>query len=116
MDLLTLDRLVTGVPLRERVIEVPELGGHVRIREFTKGVEQELRRRAMVGQEIDSDRFELLLLIYGIVEPSLSEDHLGLLRNLPAGVVNRLVRAVLELNGMLPEQLRAAEKSFPHQS
>ncbi|NOZ27960.1 MAG: hypothetical protein GXP39_07910 [Chloroflexi bacterium] len=116
VKILSVEQVLEAPDLEERVIEVPEWGGAVRIRSFSKATQQELRKKATVKGEIDGDRLEMLMFIHGVVDPAFTEEHYELLRKKSAGAIDRVLRAILELSGLTREAVEEAKRSFPEES
>lgn len=114
--MLTVAQILEAQDLEERVVDVPEWGGVVRVRGFTKAQQQQMRKQATVAEEVDSDRLELLMFVHGVVDPKFSPDQAGLLQQKSAGLVDRVLTAVLEVSGMTKDALKKAEKSFSDES
>ncbi len=111
--ILTADEILAAPDLEERIVEVPEWGGAVRIRELTKAAQQQMRRKATGPDgQVDADRLELLMLAACIVEPQFSEEQVERLKEKSASAVDRVLQAVLDLAGLSPEAVKQAQKSF----
>lgn len=111
---LTLDDISAADDLPTCLVHVPEWGGEVEIKAMTKAVQQRLREEATVCGEINNERLELLMVVRGVIDPPLTEEHYELLRGKSARAVDRINKAILQLNGMTPEEVTAAEKTFPN--
>lgn len=86
--------------IEERDIDVPEWGGKVRVRAFSKGQMQELRDQSTIAGQVDGDRLEILMLVHGVVRPEgLTPGHYELLRQKSVGVFNRVAVAINDLCG-----------------
>lgn len=100
-----------GVP--ERVVPFGNRGRFVRVRALTKGQIFTIRQRAKVANgDLDPKRFELLLFLGGVVEPRFSEAHAEALLRRAWGDVDDVLKEILTLSGMLPEQEQAVARSF----
>ena len=110
--ILTVEEILTAPDLEEKRVEVPEWGGSVRIRSFTKEQQQALRKAATVGGEVDNDYLELLMFVNGVIEPRFSEDQAVLLKDKNAGAVDRVLKALMEITGLNKDAVKAAEKRF----
>jgi len=106
----TLADILAEEAFPERV--VPFGRGQVRIRGLTKGQVLRIRERATVRGEIDPKRLEMLLFLTGVVEPQLAEAHAEALLKKSFGAVDSVIREIMVLSGMLPEQMDAAARSF----
>lgn len=111
-QILTADAILNAIDLEEKIVEVPEWNGAVKIKGFTKAVQQKLRRQATVNGELDTDRFEMLMFIHGVSEPQFSEDQYEALRNKSAAPIDRVLREVMGLAGLTEEVQKQVQKSF----
>lgn len=114
--MLTLDQILHAKDIREETIEVAEWGGTVRIRSFTKEQGNRLQSEATVDDKIDRERMEMLYLVEGVIEPQITREHIGLLRQRSARAVGRVMDAILKINGIREEDVEAAKKTFPDRS
>ena len=110
--ILSVEDILTAPDIQEKVVEVPEWGGAVKIRSFTKQRQIQLRAQALVGGEVDSERMELLMFIEGVVEPKFGVEHIDLLKGKSASAMDRVLGAILELGGMTPEAQNEMERDF----
>ena len=88
--MLTVEDILAADDIAEAVIEVPEWGGSVRIRAFSKAVEQRLRTESGGATDFDTDRFEMLLFIEGVVDPKFTVEQLDALKAQTAKLKTRL--------------------------
>lgn len=115
-ELLTAAQILECSDLEEEVVEVPEWGGSVRVRSFSKALQQQIRKDAKIAGEIDSDRLELLLFISGVVEPKFSPDQYEQLRKKNAKALDRVLKVLNRLSGLGEEALEEAKTNFPEES
>jgi hypothetical protein len=121
--ILTLDAILAASDLEERVVDVPEWGGSVRIRSLTKLQQQLARRQATVRfsgptgprEVIDNDKLEGALLQAALVEPALRTEDVERLRAKAAAPIDRILRAVLDLSGLGAQAVADAAQSFQDQ-
>ena len=115
--MLSADDILTATELEERTVEVPALGGSVRIREFDKGTQQWIRQQAKDRRtgELNEGKLELLLFAYGIIEPKFSLDQVQHLRKVKASVLDPVLREITELSGMTDTAVKAEEATFPEE-
>jgi hypothetical protein len=110
--MLSVEEILAAPDIQEKVVEVPEWGGAVKIKSFTKARQIQLRSEAVVNGEVDSERMELLMFIEGVVEPKFTTQHLDLLKNKAATAMDRVLGAILELGGLTPERQAELERDF----
>lgn len=117
MKKLTLEEILAAPDLAEKTVEVPEWGGTVVVRGFSKAVQQTLRREAM-GEDgtLDADKVEMLMFCYGVVEPEIGSASYVALREKSAGAIDRVLKEILALSGLSEDALREAEAQFPKRS
>ena len=84
----------------------------MRIRTLTKADQQSIKGRSTVGKELDTNLLELHLVMSSLIEPVIGEEHAEALRGKSNRAIERIAKAVLELNGMTEEAAKEAEKSF----
>lgn len=112
--LLTAQQIIEAADLTDELVEVPEWGGAVKIRGFSKAKQQELREAARgANGAVDTERLEVLMLIHGVVEPAIGAEMYEVLRQKSARAVDRILSAILTLNGMTEEAADAAKRRFP---
>lgn len=111
--ILTADEILAAQDLEERIVEVPEWGGAVKIRGLTKAAQQQVRRQATGPDgQVDADRLEILMLAACVIEPQFTEEQVERLKQKSATAVDRVLQAVLDLAGLSPEAVKQAQKSF----
>lgn len=110
---LNMDDILKANKLKEKEVDVPEWGGSVKIREFTKSVQQQIRKEAKVASDdIDLDKMELLMFIHGVIEPQFTEEHYERLRQSSASAIDKVLREITLLSGLSEENVKEAEKKF----
>jgi len=111
--MLSVEEIIAAGDITEKVLDVPDWGGKVRIRGFTKGEQQDLRRDCTKGDELDTDRLELLTVARGIIEPKFADDQVGQLRQKSATVLDRVLGEIMTLSGTTDGAQAGAERRFP---
>lgn len=107
--LLTADELLNAPGPAEKVVDVPEWGGSVRL--VGLSIDQVLSLRSQGGG--DAAELSLLMLVESMVEPKLTRDQVVALRQKGAAPVMRLLNEAAELSGMTEGAPEAAARSFP---
>ena len=111
--ILTYEQIIAAEDILNRTFEVPEWGGAVRLRTFTKDVELQMRAQARgPGGAVDSEKLEMLMLVYGVVEPELTYEMIPHLRTKNAAVIDRILSEIVQLNGMGGEAIEQAIAAF----
>ncbi len=110
--ILSVEDILSAPDLEEMIVAVPEWGGSVKIRSFSKQRQLQMRKDSMNGNEVDSERMELLMFIEGVVEPKFTTAHIDALRQKSAVAMDRVLQAILKLGGLTPDEQGEIEKSF----
>lgn len=112
-QVLKVTDILAANDITEELVRVPEWGGSVRIRAFTKRRQQELRAMATdpkTGQ-VDPHKLELQLFIHGVIEPQFAPIQATELLDKSAGAVDRVLERIMTISGMTREAVREATKS-----
>lgn len=101
MAVLTLAQIAAAQDCRTAEVDVPEWGGAVRIREFTFDAKTRILAQARgTDGTIDHGKLGLLLIVHGVAEPTITEADADMLRSKNGAVVERLVKAIGDLNSI----------------
>ncbi len=109
--ILSIEDILAAKDIEERLVQVPEWGGAVKIKTISKGRQQNLRKQATVNGEVDPEKLEMLMLAACLTEPAITPAQAEALREKSAAAVDRILREVMGLNGMTAEAQKAATKS-----
>jgi hypothetical protein len=114
---LSAEDLEQQIQIAEKDVELPELGGTVRVRALTKGKRDRMRRGITNpdGGITDPAEFEIRMFVAGVCEPKVSrEQALRMKDRWPASMWDRVLAAIGELGGADPEEVAAAAAAaFP---
>jgi hypothetical protein len=111
--LLTWEDIIAADDIASMTLDVPEWGGAVRLRTFTKNVELEMRAKARAPDgSVDSEKLEMLMLVYGVVEPELTYDMVPHLRTKNAAVIDRILGEIVGLNRLGGDAIDTAVAAF----
>lgn len=110
--ILSAEDIIGSVDIKEEAYEVPEWGGSVKLRPFTKEQQQAMRKKAMVNGELDSDYLEMLLLQEGMLEPKLTDEQLIQVKQKSANVIDNIIRKITAMSGVTEQETKEAEKFF----
>lgn len=113
MAILTIEQITNADDLPTKVLDVPEWGGEVKIRQLTVQQKADVRVQAVVNDQVDDTKLELGLLVEAVVEPNLSYEHLGILRGKNADVVDRILTEVFTLSALDEEAVARQRREFP---
>jgi hypothetical protein len=110
---LTVSDILAASDITEEEVEVPEWGGSVRIRGFTKVRQQELRRMATDPRngKIDGEKLEMQIFIYGVIDPKFEPVQQTELKEKSAGALDRVLKRILAISGMSEDAVEEAVKS-----
>lgn len=111
--ILTAEQILGAQDLEEREVEVPEWGGAVRVRAFSKAQQQQMRKDSTVAGEVDAYLLEMMMFIHGVVEPQFTPDQYGALAAHNAGVIDRILKILLEISGLDAQAVEEAKRKFP---
>lgn len=100
--------------LCEKEIEIPQWGGSVIIKEFSKAKQQQIRREAtdIENGEINTDKLELLMFIHGVIDPVLSQEDYFALREKSAMAIDIVLKEIMDLSGLNQAVIKEKEKQF----
>jgi hypothetical protein len=106
-------------PQREiatREVEIEGMGT-VLVRGMSKGKARVMRAGAMRGGEIDADLLELEIFRNGVIEPLLedltNEAIEAMFGNWPQSDIDKILMAIMDLNGWTPEFVKGEAARFP---
>ena len=111
--ILSVEEILGAPDIEERIVEVPEWGGAVKIRTFTQGDYTKIAQQAKVGEDVDNERLQILLFMHGVVEPKFTEAHYEGLRKKSARAMTRVLTPIMEMVGLTKEAQDAAKVAFP---
>lgn len=123
MAVLTRDALLAASDLKEKEIELPTIGGSVRIRSLpaeysNAAISQAIRAtQGPKGEQItsiDNGQLELLQVMHGLVEPKL--ESLAAVRTFATNcgpAFKTLVNAIVELSDLTDEAVEMTAATFP---
>lgn len=114
--LLSRDQILGAKDLVEEIVEIPEWGGAVKIRSFSKAVQHELRERATQGDEIDLHKLEVYTVLEAVIEPQFTADDFEALKAKSSGAIDRILQRVYAITGQRREDVEAAEAEFRDES
>jgi hypothetical protein len=115
--LLTYEDIIAAEDIASVTVEIPEWGGAIRIRTFTKNVELAMRAQARGADgNVDSEKLEMLMLVYGVVEPELTFEMIPHLRTKNASVIDRILTEIVNLNRLGGDAIEQALSTFPSES
>lgn len=113
LPLGTLDQLLTPSEPEQIWVDLPELGCKVEVKALSKAEQMKLRKQATTRGKVDDTKMEALLLVYGVVQPKLSLQHVEEMFKQKFGIVDKLLSAILTASGMDGALDEEAEADFP---
>ena len=81
------------------LMPIPEWGCAIRVRGLSKREQQDIRKEAMRGNELDPDASEMLTFMTGVVEPKFERKYYGQLIEKSSGVIDRVLKKIISLSG-----------------
>lgn len=121
MERLSKDALLGASDLEERDVELPSIGGSVRIRRLPAAYSQQAQQEAAVvstdGREqtmrFDIAKLRQLQVLHSLVDPKLSSIEEARVFATKCGpAFETLCDAIDDLSGVNPEELQAVEQRF----
>ena len=109
---LTVEDILTSIDVKPEVIEVPQWGGTVTIKPFTKKEQQELRGECMADGEVDTERLEMALFIAGVIEPKFTEEQTEDLRKKSAAAIDLVLKRITATAGLAEDEAKEAGAFF----
>lgn len=110
--ILTFEEIMAAKDLDVQEIEIPEWGGTVKIKELTKAAREKLSKQAIVNGQVDSDKLQLLMLAECLEEPKITVEQAKQLWEKSAEVVDKILFAILDINGLSDLAQKEIQKSF----
>lgn len=109
--ILTRDQFLA--PTRETATYViPELGGAVVLQSLSRQDQKDIARDAIVDGKYDDALGECMQIVRAFVDPELTMEDAGALRQHQAGVVDRLLQKISTLSGYGRASIEAAKANF----
>lgn len=111
---LTREQLLGADDLVEEDIYVKEWGGWIQVRAFSKGVQIEIRERAMVDEEVKQDKLQMISFLEGVVQPAFELGDQEALKEKNALAFDRVLKLIFKISGMATddEEAEAKEAEF----
>lgn len=112
LPMLTLEDIQNTDDLPTKLIPVPAWGGQLKIRMLTKSEQQLARNNAIADGVLDEMKLELGIVAIAIVEPNLSLEHIQILCNKNADVVDEILAEVFMLSAIDKKAVSRARDEF----
>lgn len=115
--MLTADDIWSAKDIEERTVSIPQWGGTVRIRTFSKKQVSELtkaathRNRATGKDEVDNDELEALIFTEGMIEPKFTKEDYVKLCEKAAAPIAIILKAIMDASGLTDLAVSEATKS-----
>ncbi len=113
MGILSLDDIIRAPDLETKEIVVPGWKGSVIIQSFSIAKRDVMLKKSMVNGQPQNDFIITSLLVAGMVNPALTEDQAEELKQKSVRAIEYITNEIMKLNGMLPEEAKRIEQSFP---
>lgn len=85
--------------IKEEDLPISELGGSVKIRSLSQERRRLIREGSKAGTpEYDEGYYELLLVVYSVVEPKMSMDDVEALKDQDASIIDQIIIGINMLN------------------
>lgn len=114
--ILSAAEIFAAQDIEERTVPVPQWGGAVRIRTFSKKQADEMRKRATrkdrFGKEtVDNEALEALLFTEGVIEPKFDVSDYEPLQEKSAVAISNILKAIMDASGLSDTAVTEATKS-----
>jgi len=110
---LTAEEFLANVKMKDVPFEVPELGGIISLRGFTKDIQAQIRKNAIHGEEFNQELLEDGMFKAGVIDPEFTDEQIAQIRQtIPAVVFDRIILKIAALSGLNKEDSAAAETQF----
>lgn len=93
-------------------VYIPEWSTTVTVIGLTKRQQLDIRARSIVNDEVDFEKSQSLMFLEGVTDPVFTEEQMGAIFQKNAGAVDRVLKEVLTLSGMQPEDVKQREAAF----
>lgn len=108
MGTLSAEQLSGQVAFEERDVDLPELGGSVKVRALSVGRRARMRKGIInaAGDITDPGEFEIRMFVAGMHDPKVTREQALILKeNWPAAMWDRVILAIAELGSADPEEV-----------
>lgn len=118
---LTAEDILTADDLAEKIVDVPEWKGRLKVKAFSRGKLHEVRRAASKpngkgGTEIDEQALDVMMFIYGVIGPDgtplFQPEHFALLSEKSAAGMQRVLKEIMALSGLGEDAVKEADEAF----
>lgn len=113
--IITLDELVALDDVETKIVNVPQWGAAVQIKQFTKQDEYDMRVVAQSmspNGEVDRNMLELVMVARAVIDPPLAVEHVGILRGKSMAAIDVILSEIAKINGGTEAAVASAEKQF----
>lgn len=119
MHILTADEIWAAKDIEERTVPVPQWGGSVRIRTFSKKQADQMRKDSTGPNpnkpgrpvEVDTEEFEARMFVEGVVEPKFTFADYPRIQEKSAVAVTIILKAITDASGLSAAAVAEADKS-----
>lgn len=109
--ILSRDQFLAGSGKTETYV-IPELGGAVKLRSLSRQDQLDIAKQSLVDGQLDSALNECLQIVRSFVEPELTMEDAGAIRQHNAGLIDRLIQKISALSGYGRASIEAAKANF----
>lgn len=117
--ILTADEIWAAKDIEERTVLVPQWGGSVRIRTFSKKQADDMRKKSTGPNpnkpgrpvEVDTDELEARLFVEGVIEPKFKFEDYDRLAEKSAVAIGLILKAIMDASGLSELAVAEADKS-----
>lgn len=109
---LTADQIFEADDILETDFFVAQWDGWVRLRQLTVQDEYDLRRQALVGNEIDDALLDALVVSFSMLNPAIPVDRARELLRKNRGAISDILKEINRLNKRTAEGVKQLEATF----
>lgn len=108
---LTKDEIWAADDIVEQEVLVPQWGGSVRIRTFSKKQAAKMTERAKIRGVVNNDNLEALLFCEGVIDPHFDVEEYAQVEEKSAVAVGLILKAIMDASGLSDLAVAEADKS-----
>lgn len=112
MAILTIEQITNVDDLPRKTINVPAWGGEIIVRMMTKAQQHGVRMSAIHDGALNEEELEIGILVEAIVDPPMTREHIEVLRNKNAEVIDEILAEVFQMSAMDKEAVARARDDF----
>lgn len=116
MAILTFNNIMEAPDITEKTVPIPEWGGDVIVRSISYRQMEAIKKLAQDGDSsslLEGSEVEQMLLVKGMVEPTVDEEQAKLLMEKSASAVMKVLGEIMGRSNAGENAVKEEEKSLP---